>query len=90
MLIKNLKWKGLSVWPPQWADDCPNVLEHGLLKGVEILPLTDLIKIDATFAENTVSGIILTNEDYQRSLYHKLKENIGRPLHEVANMEIKF
>ena len=90
MQIKELRWKGLLIWPPQWAEECPNVIQQGLLKDIEILPLTDLIKIDATYDTTTISGLILTNEEYQGSLYNKLKENIGRPLDEVGNMEVNF
>ncbi len=90
MQIKELRWKNLLIWPPQWAEEYPNVIQHGLLKGVKILPLTDLIKIDATFARTTISGLILTSEEYQGSLYNKLKENIGKPLDEVGNMEVDF
>ncbi len=90
MQIKELRWKGLLIWPPHWAEEYPSVTQHGLLKGVEILPLTDLIKIDATYALNTISGLIFTSEEYQSSLYNKLKENIGKPLDEVGNMEVIF
>jgi hypothetical protein len=45
MLLKELKWNGLFIWPPQWAEESPNVIENGLLKRVNILPLTDLKKL---------------------------------------------
>lgn len=90
MRIKELRWKDLLIWPPHWAEEYPNVLEHGLLKGVEILPLTDLIKIDAACAGTIISGLILSSEEYRGSLYYKLKENIGKPLDEVGNMEVYF
>ena len=90
MQIKELTWRGLLIWPPQWTEEYPNLIEQGLLKGVQILPLTDLIKIDATYALTTISGLILTSEEYQGSLYNKLKENIGKPLDEVGNMEVNF
>jgi len=88
MLIKELRWKGLLIWPPQWAEESRKVIEHGLLKSVEILPLTDLIKINASYAGTIITGLILSNEEYQGSLYCKLNENIGKPLKEVANMEV--
>jgi hypothetical protein len=90
MQIKELKWRGLLIWPPQWAEEDPNVIQQGLLKGVKILPLTDLIKIDATYAMTTISGLLFTSEEYQGSLYNKLKENIGKPLNEVENVEVNF
>ena len=65
MLIKELRWKGLLIWPPQWAEEYPKLIEHGLLKSVEILPLTDLIKISASYAGTIITGLILSNEEYQ-------------------------
>jgi hypothetical protein len=90
MIIKELKWNGLLIWPPHWTEELPKVIEHGLLKSVEILPLTDLIKIDAAYAGTIVSGLIFSREEYQDSLYRKLKENIGMPLEEVGNMEVHY
>jgi hypothetical protein len=90
MRIKELTWRGLLIWPPQWAEEDPKVIQWGLLEGVKILPLTDLIKIDATYAMTTISGLLFTSEEYQGSLYNKLKENIGKPLNEVANVEVNF
>jgi hypothetical protein len=90
MRIKELRWRGLLIWPPQWAEEDPNVIRRGLLKDVKILPLTDLIKIDAGYARTTISGLLFTSEEYQGSLYDKLKENIGKPLNEVENVEVNF
>ena len=90
MLIKELTWNGLLIWPPNWTEESPKVMEHGLFKNVVILPLTDLIKIDAAYGGNTISGLIFSNEEYQGSLYRKLKDNIGKPLEEVGNMEVYF
>ncbi len=88
MLIKELTWNGLPIWPPQWVEESPTVIELGLLKNVEILPLTELIKIDASYEGNSISGVLLSDEEYRGSLYYKLKESIGKPLEEVANMEV--
>ena len=90
MRIKELTWKGLLIWPPQWTEEISDMVEQGVLKGVDILPVTDLIKIDAAYAGNTISGLIFSNEEYQGSLYRKLKDNIGKPLEEVGNMEVYF
>jgi hypothetical protein len=90
MLIKELTWNGLLIWPPNWVEESPDLIEHGTLKGAEILPLTDLIKIDAAYAGNSISGLIFSNEEYQGSLYRKLKDNVGKPLEEVGNMEVYF
>jgi hypothetical protein len=90
MRIKELTWRGLLIWPPQWAEEGSGIVERGVLKGVEILPLTDLMKIDASCAGNIISGLMFSNEEYQGSLYYKLKENIGKSLEEVGNLEVYF
>jgi hypothetical protein len=64
--------------------------EQWVLKWGKILPLTDLIKIDAAYAGSIISGLIFSNEDYLESLYYKLRENIGKPLVEVGDLEVTF
>ncbi len=88
MQIKELKWNNLLIWPPQWTEKAPKLIEHGLLKNVELLPITDLIRVDASYAGTIISGVILSGEKYRGSLFFKLKESIGKPLEEVANMEV--
>jgi hypothetical protein len=90
MLIRNLEWNGLLIWPPHWTEEIPTITERGILTNVEILPLTDLIKIDAAYAGMSLSGLIFSREEYQGSLYRTLKENIGKPLEEVANIEVNY
>jgi hypothetical protein len=90
MRIKELTWKGLLIWPPQWTEEISDMVEQGVLKGVDILPLTDLIKIDASYAGSIISGLIFTSEAYLESLYYKLRENIGKPLVEVGDLEVTF
>jgi hypothetical protein len=88
MRIRELTWRGLLIWPPQWAEEGSGIAEQGVLEGAEIIPLTDLIKIDASCAGTIISGLIFSTEEYQGSLYYKLKENIGKPLEEVGNLEV--
>jgi hypothetical protein len=90
MLINQLRWRGIRIWPPLWSEENYTVSEHGLLKNVEMLPINRLIKIDATCAGTSISGLILASDAYQSSLYRKLKENIGKPLVEVGKMEIEL
>jgi hypothetical protein len=90
MRVRELTWRGLLVWPPQWTEVGSGIVERGILKGVEILPLTELIKIDATYAGSIISGLIFSSEAYQLSLYFKLRENIGKPLVEVGDLEVTF
>ena len=90
MLINQLRWRGIPIWPPLWTEGKPTGSEHGLLKNVEILPLNNLIRIDAIYAGGSISGLIIASEEYQTSLYNMLNENIGKSLVEVGNLEIKL
>jgi len=88
MRVRELTWNGLIIWPPQWTEKAPGIVEHGLLRSVEILPFTELIKIDADYYGTIFSGLILSNEEYRGHLYDKLKENIGKPLEALGDMEV--
>jgi hypothetical protein len=90
MLINQLTWRGIPIWPPLWSEENYTVSERGLLKNVELLPINRLIRIEATCAGASISGLILANDAYQSSLYRKLKENIGKPLGEVGKMQIEL
>jgi hypothetical protein len=90
MLINQLQWRGYPIWPPLWCEENYSMSERGLLKKVEMLPINRLIRIEVTCAGIKISGLILTSEVYQTSLYWKLKENIGKPLTEIGKMEIEL
>ncbi len=90
MLINKMEWNGIRIWPPHWTEEIPDVVDRGIIKNVEILPLTDLIKIDTIYAGTILSGLIISREEYQWPLYRKLKENIGKPLEAVGNIEVNF
>jgi hypothetical protein len=66
------------------------LIEHGSLKGAEILLQTDPIKIDASYAGTIISGLMFSRKDYQGSLHEKLRESIGKPLEDVGKMEVYF
>ena len=90
MLINQLTWRGIPIWPPQWYEENCVVSKHGLLKNVKMLPITRLIIIEAACAGTSISGFILTSAAYYDSLYRKLRENIGKPVAEVGKMEIEL
>ena len=90
MVINQVTWRGIPIWPPLWSEEDYTVSERGLLRTVELLPINRLIRIEATCAGTIISGLILANDTYQSSLYRKLKENIGKPLVEVGKMEIEL
>ena len=89
MRINERKVKDLPVWPPMWT--CRSLgVNDGVLKNVEIISGTGCVKIDVEHADRTHVGVILTGGDDLETLFHKLKENIGRPLAEIENLEVKF
>ena len=89
MQTKEMKVKDLPVWPPIWS--CKSLgVSDGVLKHVEIISGTGCVKIDVEHADRTHVGVILTGGDNLETLFHRLKENIGRPLAEIENLEVKF
>ena len=89
MEMKRRMVKELPVWPPLWS--CRSLgVNDGVLKNVEIISGTGCVKIDVEHGDRTHVGVILTGGDDLDTLFHKLKENIGRPLAEIENLEIKF
>ncbi len=90
MQIKKIKLRDLPGWPPVWACRSPGQAEEGVLKNVEVIPGTEFLKIDVEHAHKTRMGVILTGADILNILFRKLKENIGRPLAEIEDLEINY
>jgi hypothetical protein len=81
------------MWPPEWG-----ILDHGVgeervLVNVQLRhDLTPAcIFVVANYLGDIRKGImILEDLAYLGLLYHKLKENIGKPLTEIGDLEIDF
>ena len=85
MQNKKMKVKDLPAWPPIWT--CRSLgVNDGVLKNVEFIPGTGCVKIDVEHANKTHVGVILTGGDDLDILFHRLKENIGRPLSEIEGL----
>jgi hypothetical protein len=93
MKIQDLKWRGLPMWPPEWLMSEPQIGEEGVLEDVELRRelSTRLISIEANHLGDCRKGImVLEDPAHLQYVFEKLRENLGRPLAEIANLEIDF
>lgn len=93
MQIRSLKWKEVPMWPPEWRISDHGLGEEGVLAEVQLHKhLTpECLYVVANHLGDIRKGIIvLESSAHLEVLYHKLKENIGRPLTEIGNLEIEF
>jgi hypothetical protein len=95
MKLRDLKWKGISIWPPDWSgnEGSKGTGEEGVLTRVEFRERKkeQHISIEAEYAGVLRVGILLLENPVRlKALYHKLQENIGKPLVEIGNLDITF
>lgn len=88
MRINTLMCMGLRVWPPQWTMSSQSVSDKAVLKDVKLIVATHLLRIDVEHNGIPNLGIIAVDKEVRESIYHRLKENIGRPLAEIGDLEI--
>lgn len=93
MQIRGLTWRRMPMWPPEWGILDYGVGEEGVLVNVQLR--NDLkpacIFVVANYLGDIRKGIIILEDlAYLGLLYHKLKENISRPLTEIGDLEIDF
>ncbi len=88
MRIREMTHMGRQVWPPQWSSSSQPINEEAVLKGVKVIIGTDLLRIDIDHNGMPHLGIMAAEQEIRDSLYHKLKENVGRQLTEIADLEI--
>ncbi len=88
MRINTLMCMGLRVWPPQWTMSSQSVSDQAVLKDVKLIIMTNLLRIDVEQNGVPNLGIISVEKEIIEPLYHKLKENVGRPLAEIGDLEI--
>jgi hypothetical protein len=88
MLIKELKWQGIGAWPPQWADSSHIINENAILSNVRPIVGTDLLRIDVEHNGIPHLGVMFADREVRETLCRRLKENLGRRLAEVADLEI--
>jgi predicted DNA-binding transcriptional regulator len=88
MRVRDIRLQGVNIWPPQWA--WHQLPERGVLKNVKVITRTGLLRIDVYFKGKSYMGIILAEIKDLESLCSKLKENIGKSLYEIGDLEIDF
>lgn len=91
MRIRDLQWKGISMWPPEWGFSDEGAGEEGCLKNVQLRydQTPQCISVVATHLGNDRNGIIiLENPLHLETLCQKLNENIGKPLSQIGDLDI--
>jgi hypothetical protein len=92
MKIRDLKFRGLAMWPPEWLSE-HQLGEEGVLEDVKLRHelSTRLISIEANHLGNYRKGILLLEDPAHLELvFDTLQKNLGRPLTEIGNLEIDF
>jgi len=92
MRIRDLQWKGIPMWPPEWWISDEGAGEEGFLKNVQFRndQTPACISVVATHLGNDRNGIIILEDPlHLETLCSKLKENIGRPLSQIGDLEIE-
>ena len=92
MQIRTLKWRGLSMWPPEWTISDQGLGEAGVLEEVylrrDLKP--KLISVVVNHLGDIRKGImVLEDPALLEAVYGKLKQHVGRPLTEIGDLEIK-
>lgn len=80
------------MWPPEWISE-EGAGEEGILEDVQLRDdlIPSLITISANHLNDSRKGIVVLDEPaHLKILYRKLKDNIGRPLTEIGNLDINF
>jgi hypothetical protein len=93
MKIRDLKWRGLPMWPPEWSVSDDQAGEEGVLEDVQLRRelSTRLISIEANYLGDCRKGIMLLEDPAHLELvFDKLRENLGRPLTELGDLDIDF
>ena len=88
MRINTMMCMGLRVWPPKLVISNRRIGDKAVLMDVKFIVATNLLRVDVEHNMIPDLGIILVDEGDLESLYHELKENIGRSLADIGELEI--
>jgi hypothetical protein len=91
MRIRDLQWKGMPMWPPEWWVSDEGAGEEGFLKNVQLRSdqTPACISVVASHRGDDRNGIIILEDPaHLEILCNKLKENVGKPLKEVGDLKI--
>jgi hypothetical protein len=88
MRIRDLQWRGVSTWPPEFAISNQSVGEEWILESVQLRDNSKIKIISVTTANHQAGEkkgiIILEDPIHLQFLYNKLKENIDKSLKEIG------
>ncbi len=93
MRIRDLQWKGMSAWPPEWWFSDEGAGEEGFLKNVQLRydQTPACISVVASHLGDDRNGIIILEDPaHLEILCQKLKENIGNPLSHIGDLDVDF
>jgi hypothetical protein len=91
MRIRDLLWRGVSTWPPEFAMSGQSLGEAWILESVQLRDDSKLklISVTANHLGDERKGIIILEDlIHLQILYEKLKETLGKSLREIGDMEI--
>ena len=93
MQIRTLKWRGLSMWPPEWTLMDQGLGEAGVLQEVHLRNDLNpkLISVVANHLGDIRKGIIvLEDPGLLEVVYGQLQQHVGRQLTEIGDLEISL
>jgi hypothetical protein len=93
MRIRDLQWKGIPAWPPEWWISDERAGEAGFLENAQLRydQTPPCIAVVASHLNDSRNGVILLeNLVHLEVLCQKLTENLGKPLSEIGDMDIDF
>jgi hypothetical protein len=93
MQIRALKWKGLAMWPPEWTILDEGLGEAGVLEEVHLRQDLNpkLISVVANHLGDIRRGVmVLEDPALLEAVYGTLKQQVGRPLAEIGDLEISL
>jgi hypothetical protein len=91
MKIRSLKWREVPMWPPEWMFPDEGVGDEGVLEDVQfhVDAKRGLISVEVNHLGDSRKGIIILEDpSHLKILYYILRENIGKQLKEVGDLEI--
>lgn len=88
MRINTMMCMGLRVWPPKLVISSQSLSDKAVLMDVKTIVATNLLRVDVEHNMIPDLGIVSVEMGDRESLYHKLKENIGRSLADIGELEI--
>ena len=98
MRVKDLRWREMFIWPPEWEKRLggpyeESIYEEWILTEVKLYKDQDTpyIYIEAVCNSDTQEGLIhLEPHEHLDILYQVLNKNIGKTLTEIGDLKITF